>query len=317
MSGKLILMMGVPGSGKTTWCRGYIINEYTADDNPYVANVVYISRDDIRFSLLNDNDNYFAKEDEVFKLFTDYISKYLNMHWDVFADATHLTAEARKRVIENLTIKPESIEVMYLNTPLEVAIERNNKRTGRALVPEKVIRKMYQSIQYPTKAEGISKFCIVNEDDSIIEYELEGADKIVMLNNIMDEIMKNFPKEGDWARGEKGELAKVTSVFNTTFSEIMGIDEKSSVLPYAVPLNIEPYFNSKIKNIKTNLIDLIEEGDFVNGFRVEKIRDEHDNIILGYSIKDNKEVLDILPIDFSLTNIREIITHEEGLKYTF
>lgn len=138
-----------------------------------------------------------------------------------------------------------------------------------------------------------------------------------MLNDIMDKIMENFPKEGDWARGEKGELAKVTSVFNTTFSEIMEIDEESSVLPYAVPLNIEPYFNSKIKNIKTNLIDLVEEGDFVNGFRVEKIRDEHDNIVLGYSIEDNKEVLDILPIDFSLTNIREIITHENGLKYTF
>ncbi len=138
-----------------------------------------------------------------------------------------------------------------------------------------------------------------------------------MLNDVMDEIMKNFPKEGDWVRGEKGELAKVTSVFNTTFSEIMGIDEESSVLPYAVPLNIEPYFNSKIKNIKTNLIDLVEEGDFVNGFRVEKIRDEYDNVILGYLIEDNKEVLDILPIDFSLTNIREIITHEEGLKYTF
>ncbi len=90
----------------------------------------------------------------------------------MFADATHLTAAARKKVIENLTVKPKSIEVMYLNTPLEVAIERNNNRTGRALVPEKVIKKMYQSIQYPTKAEGISKFCIVNENNLITEYKL-------------------------------------------------------------------------------------------------------------------------------------------------
>lgn len=42
MKNKLYIMCGCPGSGKTTYAKKYLIND----------NTVYVSRDDIRFSLL-------------------------------------------------------------------------------------------------------------------------------------------------------------------------------------------------------------------------------------------------------------------------
>ena len=54
----LVLMIGVPGSGKSTWIQ----NRLTEKD-------VWVSRDTIRYCLLEEDDDYFAKEDEVIKLF--------------------------------------------------------------------------------------------------------------------------------------------------------------------------------------------------------------------------------------------------------
>ena len=56
--GKLILMSGVPGSGKSWWCKNKLPE--------LEENVLYISRDEIRFSMLNDGEEYFSKEKAYF-----------------------------------------------------------------------------------------------------------------------------------------------------------------------------------------------------------------------------------------------------------
>ena len=48
---KLYLMAEAPGSGKTYWATHHL----TENDK-------YISRDEIRFSMLEDKDDYFARE---------------------------------------------------------------------------------------------------------------------------------------------------------------------------------------------------------------------------------------------------------------
>ena len=49
---RLIMMCGIPGSGKSTWiqnCKGFIGND-----------VVVVSRDAIRFSMLKEGEDYFG-----------------------------------------------------------------------------------------------------------------------------------------------------------------------------------------------------------------------------------------------------------------
>ena len=160
MKKHLYLMMGVPGSGKSTYAK-----------NILKYGDIYVSRDEIRYSLLTDEDDYFAKENEVIKTFIESIDKSLEMEeycGDVFADATHLSPKSRAQVLNQLKNK-DRVSVIYLDIPLNVILERNAKRTGRALVPEDVVRRMYNSIQLPTRAEGIESIYFINENQEIKE----------------------------------------------------------------------------------------------------------------------------------------------------
>ena len=63
----LYVMCGVPGSGKSTFIKNHLFDFVESEDY-----VVVVSRDDIRFSLLNTDeaiseDKYFSKEDEVWE----------------------------------------------------------------------------------------------------------------------------------------------------------------------------------------------------------------------------------------------------------
>ena len=63
---KLYIMMGIPGSGKSTWCR-HNIKDTDA----------YVSRDKIRFGLVNPNEPYFSKENQVYQEFINTIERKL------------------------------------------------------------------------------------------------------------------------------------------------------------------------------------------------------------------------------------------------
>ena len=78
MNNTLVLMCGAPGSGKTTIAKKLMGN-----------NDLYISRDEIRYSMISDEDEYFSKEKEVFNEYIKQIDEALtkNYHW-IFADAT-------------------------------------------------------------------------------------------------------------------------------------------------------------------------------------------------------------------------------------
>ena len=93
----------------------------------------------------------------------------------VFADATHLNQSSRAKVINRLEIKPDSINVIWLKTPLMEIYRRNDLREGRARVPKSSIKSMYDSIQEPIAREGIDEVYIIDG----ISHEL----KVLSLGN--------------------------------------------------------------------------------------------------------------------------------------
>lgn len=140
--GKLIIMSGAPGSGKSTYAK-LLVQRNT--------NTIHISRDAIRFSLLEPGDHYFSRETEVLETFYNNIISYLNKGSNVIADASHLNWKSRKALLEKIVKKVTNfqVEVIYIRPPLKVCFERNDTRIGRENVPHDVIAKMYNSQSDP------------------------------------------------------------------------------------------------------------------------------------------------------------------------
>ena len=130
---KLIIMCGIPGSGKSTWAKAHMSSVFDE----------YVSRDEIRFALVKEGESYFSREDEVFKTFCRRIDMGLRSEATVWADATHLNMKSRLKLLYNLKEKPDEIEIVWMNTDYETAIARNEQRAGtRSYVPPEIIKKM-------------------------------------------------------------------------------------------------------------------------------------------------------------------------------
>lgn len=151
---KLIMMVGVPGSGKSTWIQN---NKEDTD--------VVISRDAIRFSILKDGEEYFSHEGDVFTEFVWQIATALAGEHTVIADATHLNKGSRAKVLNKVRKLADEIEAVVIDVDLITALERNDKREGRALVPRGVIRRMYAQMEAPEESEGFNKITFIREDE--------------------------------------------------------------------------------------------------------------------------------------------------------
>ena len=140
--GRLFIMCGIPGSGKTYFCKNRIKGDH-----------VYVSRDEIRFALLGEDDPYFSKEKEVWKHFVAKIEAGLEAGKDVYADATHLNPASRSKLLNCLADVGE-VNAIYFDLPIDLIKRQNAKRSGRAYVPEEQLESMAKNYQKPEFKEG-------------------------------------------------------------------------------------------------------------------------------------------------------------------
>ena len=138
---KLSIMCGIQASGKRTEAKK--LQTRLLKQNKTVK---YVSRDNIRFSIINDKDEYFAKETEVYDKFIDEINNGLLKYDYTIADATHLNHHSREKLLSRIKY-PCMIVGYNVLTTLNTCLERNNKREGRYKVPEKTIKDMYNKFE--------------------------------------------------------------------------------------------------------------------------------------------------------------------------
>lgn len=155
----LWITVGAPGCGKSTWIK-----------NHGYSNII-ISRDDVRFSMMKDGDDYFANEKQVFQTYVKNIQKALDDgNANVYADATHLNERSRNKLLNALNLEGVQIHYLYFLTSLEECLVRNLNREGLRQVPESAIKRMYYSMSDPMDDEKIYSKIVwyINQDGEVI-----------------------------------------------------------------------------------------------------------------------------------------------------
>lgn len=142
---RLFIMCGLPASGKSTFVHQFIKNNDTR----------YVSRDEIRFSMIKENEEYFSHEKEVFRKFAGTVAQTLIDGFDVIADATHLNRISRDKLIRAIDQYTTEYTITYivLETSLETCMERNALREGRVRVPDSVMKSMAENWEDITISE--------------------------------------------------------------------------------------------------------------------------------------------------------------------
>ena len=153
----LILLCGIPGSGKTTYAKNYIkLNN----------NTVHLSSDAIRKELYGD-ENIQGNPGDVFSLMQKRAIEALNNGHDVIYDSTAMTRKDRQGII-SVCPKFAKIECHIIWAPIEVCIERDSKR--ERTVGKEVIDRMLKRFQAPYYDEGIDIINIIFLEDIITTF---------------------------------------------------------------------------------------------------------------------------------------------------
>ena len=137
---EVILTIGIPASGKTTWARNY------AKDDP---NTVIVSRDDIRaahgFTYDLPKEQIAKNEAFVTKVQHNQIEAALQDGMNVIVADTNINSKFRNKLIKFCHEHGADVVLIPFPIPLDEAIVRDNKRPDR--VGADVIVRMYNDLQ--------------------------------------------------------------------------------------------------------------------------------------------------------------------------
>ena len=148
---KLIMLVGIPGSGKTTYAKEYA---RIHDDT------IHISSDSIRAELYGD-ESIQGDPATVFSLMQKRAVEAIKSGKTVLYDATNMTRKDRSGIIDACP-RYAQVEAHVVWAPIEICVERDSNRdrtVGRA-----VIDKMLKRFQAPYYDEGFDDIKIVRPD---------------------------------------------------------------------------------------------------------------------------------------------------------
>jgi len=143
--GTVVLAIGLPGSGKSSWFKRHNLNP--------------LSSDLIR-AMLFDDPNEQRFQDLVFSNLRSMLRARLVARRPLnYVDATNLTPHDRHSWIKLAKDFGYEVQAVYFDVPLEVCLERNHRRPRT--VEDDVMHKMAAKLKAPTFEEGFSKITVV------------------------------------------------------------------------------------------------------------------------------------------------------------
>jgi len=143
--GIVVLAIGLPGSGKTTWFKRHEIRPLSSD---MVRTLLFDDVHEQRFQdLVFSNLRSMLKARLIAKRPMNYV------------DATNLTPQERQHWIKLAKDFGYEVHAVFFDVPLEVCVERHQRRDR--VVPEEVMRRMAAKLKPPTFEEGFARITVV------------------------------------------------------------------------------------------------------------------------------------------------------------
>src|SRR5580658_10109488 len=143
---RIILAVGLPGSGKSTYLK-------TLGAHP-------ISSDAIRLELADDESDQTIHA-RVFATMRFLLKQRIELGRPVtYVDATNLTRRDRRPFIRLARKHGCDIEALFFDVPLEVCRARNSSRSR--LVPDRVLDRMEAKLTPPSLEEGFSVVTVMS-----------------------------------------------------------------------------------------------------------------------------------------------------------
>lgn len=185
----LVLLMGIPGSGKTYLCKKLkaelgdeICATFSYDDifnddgfMEYVWGKEYANESIIQLYGLVENTNARSERKRCENRIREFLKAQLSVEYTVppviVVDDIFYLKSMRRPFRRMSTMYHLPYVVVFVDVPLATALTRNMQRPTKCRIPESTIRKIHQQMELPTKDDG-SLIIYHSTDDfkSLTEY---------------------------------------------------------------------------------------------------------------------------------------------------
>ena len=169
---KFIMLVGLPGSGKSTFTNLFMSNRM----NVKIVNQDVMGRKMCEQSLLK-----FIKDSEI-----------------TILDRVNYTKKDRKEWLDNANLDSKNCLCVYLSTPKFICIQRAKNRTNHPTIKkgggERIIDDIAKKFEIPTKDEGFSEIITLEDEEDVRNYLKSWKCENIELENDNTNFIHKFPR---------------------------------------------------------------------------------------------------------------------------